>query len=250
MQAIGTDSDLHRRINVVNPNTTVSLTETIATAASAVARASTKIPAVTSAPPSIEGAYEDAYAVPGLLEQIAEGEAEGADADIIAYFDDTGLDAARSLAATPVIGIGEAAFHTACLISHSFSVVTTLSRSVPIIETSLLRYGLDRRCGKVRASDVAVLELEKPASEARGKIEAEIERAAQRRHAEAVVLGCAGMAASLSERFRVPVIDGVAAAVALAESLAAQKLRTSKRSLYAQSRAKAYIGQFAPFSPR
>jgi allantoin racemase len=242
-------------LNIVNPNTTASMTQTIAAAARAVARPGTEIRAETSAfgPASIEGAYDDAYAVPGLLQRIAEGEAAGAAAHVIACFDDTGLDAARALADKPVIGIGEAAFHTASLIGHRFSVVTTLSRSVPVIETNLLRYGLDRRCAKVRASDVPVLELEDPASGARAKIEAEIERALGEDHADAIVLGCAGMAdlaAALSATFGVPVVDGVAAAVTLAEGLAAQKLATSKRSLYARPLGKGYTGIFAPFSPK
>ena len=60
----------------------------------------------------------------------------------------------------PVVGIGEAAFHMASLIAGKFSVVTTLSRSVPAIEHNLVRYGLASRCARVRASDVPVLELE------------------------------------------------------------------------------------------
>ena len=78
-------------------------------------------------------------------------------------------DAARALADAPVVGIGEAAFHMASLLAHRFAVVTTLARSIGVIETNLLRYGLDRRCARVRASDVAVLELEDPASDARAR---------------------------------------------------------------------------------
>ena len=83
----------------------------------------------------------------------------------------------------------------------------------------------------MRATDVPVLELEDPASNARASIGAEIARAIEEDRAEAIVLGCAGMAdlaASLSAEFGVPVIDGVAAAVTLAEGLAAIDLRTSK----------------------
>src|SRR5882762_9388864 len=136
------------RLSIVNPNTTAAMTRTIAAAAAKAARPDTVIRAVESAfgPASIEGAYDDAFAVPGLLVRIAEGEAEGADAHVIACFDDTGLDAARARADAPVVGIGEAAFHMASLVAHRFSVVTTLARSVPVIETNLLRYGLDRRC--------------------------------------------------------------------------------------------------------
>ncbi len=243
------------RLNIVNPNTTAAMTKTIAAAAKKAARPDTVIHATESAfgPASIEGAYDDAFAVPGLLQRIAEGEKDGADAHIIACFDDTGLDAARALADAPVIGIGEAGFHLASMLAHRFAVVTTLSRSVPVLENNLLRYGLERRCARVRASDVPVLELDNPASNARAKIVEEIRRALEEDHAEAIVLGCAGMAdlaASLSAEFGVPVVDGVAAAVTLAEGIAAIGLKTSKRGGYAQPLAKNYSGIFAPFSPK
>ena len=243
------------RLNIVNPNTTAAMTKTIAAAAAKAARPDTVIRVVESAfgPPAIEGAYDDAFAVPGLLARIREGEAEGADAHVIACFDDTGLDAARALADAPVIGIGEAGFHAATLLAHRFAVVTTLSRSVPVLEDNLLRYGLARRCARVRAADVPVLELDDPASNARARIGAAIARALDEDGAEAIVLGCAGMAdlaASLSAEFGVPVIDGVAAAVVMAEGLAAIGLRTSKRRGYARPLAKTYSGQFAPFSPK
>jgi allantoin racemase len=241
-------------LNIVNPNTTATMTATIAKAAVAAAREGTRIRAVESAfgPPSIEGAYDDAFAVPGLLARIGEGEAEGAAAHVIACFDDTGLDAARALAQAPVVGIGEAAFHLATFVAHRFAVVTTLSRSVPVIENNLLRYGLDRRCARVRATDVPVLSLDDPASGARGKIANEIAQALAHDGAEAIVLGCAGMAdlaASLAAEFGVPVIDGVAAAVTLAEGMAAIGLTTSKRGGFARPLAKSYAGAFAPFSP-
>ena len=57
-----------------------------------------------------------------------------------------------------------------------------------------------------------------PARPARGRISREIDRAIQEDHAEAIVLGCAGMAdlaAELSREHGLPVIDGVAAAVKL-----------------------------------
>ncbi|RWJ10621.1 MAG: aspartate/glutamate racemase family protein, partial [Mesorhizobium sp.] len=69
---------------------TASMTETIAAAARLVAGAETEIVAVTSSmgPVSIEGYYDEALAVPGLLVEIAAGERSGARAAIIACFDD------------------------------------------------------------------------------------------------------------------------------------------------------------------
>ncbi len=225
-------------ILVINPNTTVSMTEKIGTAARSVASPGTLITAVNpdTGPASIEGFYDEALSVPGLLAEVAKGEARGVAGHVVACFDDTGLDAARSLARAPVVGIGEAAFHVASLVAGRFSVVTTLGRSVPAVEQNLVRYGLASRCARVRAAEVPVLDLEKEGSDARARIEAEIEAAKRDDRAEAIVLGCAGMAdlaADLSARHALPVVDGVAAAVVLIEALSRLALKTSKLGGYA-----------------
>ena len=242
------------RIHVVNPNTTAGMTKSIAAAARAIAMPGTDIIAVNPehGPVSIEGYYDEAFSVPGLLAEIRKAETDKVDAHIIACFDDTGLEAARSIAAQPVIGIGEAAFHFAAMLGHRFSVVTTLSRSIAAIETNLVKYGLMARCARVRASDVPVLELDDPKSDASSRISAEIERAMSEDHAEVIVLGCAGMAslaARLSQQHGLPVVDGVAAAVTIAEGLVRVGLRTSKVNSYASPRPKTYKGLFAADAP-
>src|SRR5271163_2994236 len=241
------------KLLVVNPNTSASMTARIGAAARAAAAAGTEIVAVNpeSGPASIEGYFDEAFAVPGMIEEILKGQDAGFDAHVIACFDDTGLEAARCCASGPVIGIGEAAFHLASLIAHRFSVVTTLSRSIAPIEGNLAKYGLDRRCARVRACEVPVLALEDPASGARERLSEEIERAKAEDSAEAIVLGCAGMAdlaAALSRRHGLPVIDGVAAAVKLAESLVSLGLSTSKLGPYAAPLAKTFSGVFAALS--
>ncbi|MGY4316626.1 Asp/Glu/hydantoin racemase [Bradyrhizobium sp. JR3.5] len=96
-----------------------------------------------------------------------------------------------------------------------------------------------------------MLDLEKPGSGARPKLEAEIARALEK-GADAIVLGCAGMADlahELSAQFGVPVVDGVAAAVKQAEALAGLKLTTSRRGAYASPVAKRYSGLLEGFAP-
>ncbi|AWM28547.1 aspartate/glutamate racemase family protein [Sinorhizobium fredii] len=241
------------RILIVNPNTTASMTEKAAAAARAVAGHGTEIIAATSrgGPASIEGHYDGAIAVPGLLMEIREGETAGADAAIIACFDDTGLEAARALARIPVVGLCESAVLTAALLSQRFTVVTTLERSRVLIENLVRRYGMGNRA-KVRAADIPVLELEDAASGALDKLKGQIERALEEDGAEAIVLGCAGMAdlaQSLQRQYGVPVIDGVSAAVKQAEALVAQGLMTSKRGSYAAPLPKAYTGAMGAFAP-
>ncbi|MBN8630556.1 MAG: aspartate/glutamate racemase family protein [Rhodobacterales bacterium] len=224
------------RLLVINPNSTASMTEKIGTAARGAASPGTEIIAVNppGGPVSIEGYYDEALSVPGLLQIIQTASAY--DAVIIACFDDTGLDAARCLTDRPVIGIGEAAYHFASMLSNKFSVVTTLSRSVPALEHNLHKYGLASRCARVRSSEVAVLDLEHPGSDASNRISAEIGRAVAEDRAEAIVLGCAGMA-DLADRLagehRLPVLDGVTCAVKLAEAMVGLGLKTSRLGGYA-----------------
>jgi allantoin racemase len=216
------------RILIVNPNTTVSMTEKAAEAARAVAGHGTDIIAATSkgGPASIEGHYD-------------------------ACFDDTGLEAARALADIPVLGLCESAVMTAALLAQRFTVVTTLERSRVLIENLIRHYGMGDRA-KVRAADIPVLELEDKASGALLKLKRQIERALEEDGAEAIVLGCAGMAdlaQSMQREYGVPVIDGVSAAVKQAEALVAQGLKTSKRGSYAAPLPKAYTGAMSAFAP-
>ena len=241
-------------IHVVNPNTTSSMTDKIDKAAKAEAGAEVEImlSQAEMGPVSIEGYYDEAFAVPGMLARIVEAEAKGVAGHIIACFDDTGLDAARCIAKAPVIGIGEAAFHAASLVAGKFSVITTLGRSVPAIEHNLVRYGLASRCSKVRAAEVPVLALEDPQSDAYKKITAEIVAALQEDACEAIVLGCAGMAdlaRDLSAKHGVPIIDGVAASVGFIQMLHQAGIKTSKRGGYATPSSKKYTGEFSRFAP-
>jgi allantoin racemase len=230
------------RILVVNPNTTASMTAKIGACARAFASLGVEIIARNppDGPASIEGHYDEAISTPGLLAEIRRGEAEGVDGFVVACFDDPAIGACREIATGPVVGICEAAMHAATMIATSFSVVTTLPRAVPIIEELALRYGMERRCRRVRAADIPVLALEEP-GDARQRILTEVREAVAQDRCEAVILGCAGMADLtewLTHETGVPVIDGVVAGVRMVEALVGAGLRTSKIGAYAAPRAK------------
>jgi allantoin racemase len=242
------------RIKLINPNTTSRMTEAMGRCAREVAAPGTEVIAVnpTMGPPSIEGYYDEALATPGLLAEVAAGEREGCDGYVIACFGDPGLYAARELARGPVIGIAEAAMHAASVLAPGFSVVTTLARTCGMAWHLAERYGMKRFCRNVRATDVAVLDLDKPGSAARRIILDECRRALAEDGADAIVLGCAGMAelcAQIEDALGAPVIEGVTAAVKWTEALVALRLSTAKRGDYARPLAKRYDGVLAPFSP-
>jgi len=241
------------RLHVVNPNTTEAMTAKIATAARAVALLDTVIDArqPEMGPVSIEGFYDEAFAVPGMLGCIRDADRDGADAHIIACFDDTGLDAARAIAQAPVIGIAEAAFHTASLIAGRFAVVTTLSVFIVPIENNLRKYGLSDRCARVRAADVpgtgAGGAIKTPAPKSATKLVPLSALIARRPSCSAVPVWSILPLNSLTNSL--PVVDGVTAAVTLAEALVRLGLKTSHLGAYSTPKPKPYSGLLAGFRP-
>lgn len=231
------------RIQLINPNSSASMTTLIRQSAEACAHPGTRITAVNpeTTPLSIEGYADESMSVPAMLDLIRWGEAQGIDAHVVACFDDPGLAAAREIAAGPVVGICQAAVQVATVIATRFSVVTTLSRSVPIIEDLVAAYGADARCRSVRCVEMPVLALEENPETTEARLVQEIEAARDHDRADAVILGCAGMSdlcRRLEDRTGVPMIDGVVAAVKFAEGLVGGRYRTSKLGGYDYPRSK------------
>ena len=209
-------------IVIINPNSTVSMTEAMVKTARKAAPNS-NIVGWTSidGPPSIQGEQDGDAAIPPLLKLIGKADYAGAKAIIIGCFDDTGLAQARSIASCPVIGIGQAAYHFASLYGSRFSVVTTLDVSIPILETNIKAYGLDANLARVRASGVPVLALDDDRERATKVVEAEIRSAILEDSINSVVLGCAGMVHITENRgdTSFKLIDGVHAAVCFVRML-------------------------------
>ncbi|MCE9682176.1 aspartate/glutamate racemase family protein [Halomonas alkalisoli] len=241
------------QIRVINPNTTLAMTAKIGAAAQRIAAPGTHIAATqpASGPVSIESHFDEAISAVGVLEEVLAGEREGADAYVIACFGDPGLMAARELTRAPVIGIAEAAFHMAALISTRFSIVTTLGRTGIIAEHLLEQYGFRHHCRRVRAAEIPVLDLEENGEMALNRIIDECRRARDEDNIGAIVLGCGGMAdltGEISRAVGLPVIEGVTAAVKLSEAVVGLGLGTSKHGDLAFPRPKAFTGQFEHFS--
>lgn len=241
------------KINVINPNTCLAMTDKIATSALLVANSETEIMACSPlhGPESIECMRDEVLASAALLDVIAEGEARQVDGHIIACFGDPGCDAAKEIASAPVIGIAQAAFHFASLVSYRFSIVTTLSRTIPMAEHLLAKYGFAHQCASIRAAEIEVLSLEMISDSLFNDLKQECLKAIEEDHCEAIVLGCAGMsdiAARLQAELAIPVIDGVAAAVKLLESLHGLNLKTSKSFIYREPPQKHFTGRYAHWS--
>lgn len=192
-------------VTIINPNSTSTMTDAMVKAAQRAA------PGIVfdgwtseNGPPAIQGHDDGEAAKPHLLELVKKAASHGTEGIIIGCFDDTALYEAARLVPCPVIGIGQASYHYAALRSRRFSVVTTVSVSVPVIESNIDAQGLTSFLGRVRASEVPVLDLDLNPDLAGQAIKREAILASQTDDISTVILGCAGM---------VQVVDDIRAAL-------------------------------------
>ena len=226
------------RILVVNVNTSQPMTDGIGTAARRYASPGTEIVALQPffGPEAVDCNFESYISAVAVIDRVMAYD-RPFDGVVMAGFGEHGRDGLQELLEQPVVEICEASAHIAMLIARSYSVVTTLQRSVPPIEDRLRLAGLWDRCASVRANGMTTLEVEREPAAAMRSIVEEARKAVEIDRAEAICLGCAGMAGleeAISSTLNVPVIDGVGAAVRLVEGLIGLGLRTSKVSTYAR----------------
>ena len=130
------------RLALLNPNTDERHTLAMRGVAQEALPAGCEVIAVNPprGPESIESAADSVVAAAEVAALMRSLPAH--DAYLIACFGDPGLDAARELTDAPVVGIGEAAYTAATLVSKRFGVITTLPRGIPALEEAIAARGL------------------------------------------------------------------------------------------------------------
>ncbi len=239
------------KILLANPNTSQAVTDRIAAVARAAASSRTTIQAVTAAvgAPYIATRAEAVIGARAVLELFAE-HAEGADAAVVAAFGDPGLGAARELLSIPVVGMAEAAMLTACMLGRRFAIITFSPALGPWYQEIVDYNGLTSRCSGVHCLDEAFADVAHVAEEKPAQLTA-LCAAAVLAGAEVCILGgapLAGLAAGIAERVAVPLVDGVAAAVRQAETLAALRPRKPVAGSFQRPGAKAMTGLPTPLT--
>ena len=234
------------RILVVNVNTSESMTHAIGEAARRYASPGTETVALQPyfGAEAVDTYSESYLAAVSVIDRVLAYD-EPFDAVVMAGFGEHGREGLQEVVEQPVVEICEASAHVAMMIGRAYSVITTLQRSVPPIEDRLRTGGLADRCASVRATGMSTLEVDRDPQGAIRAVVAEARKAVEEDHAEVICLGCAGMAGledAITSELHVPVIDGVGAAVRLAEALVGLGLKTSKISTYALPEAKKVIG--------
>ena len=226
------------RILVINPNSSVEMTESIRDALERIKRKDTdaEVVRLEGAPISIESATDGAMSVPALLERVRWANRECFDAVIIACFSDPGLEPAREVSEVLVLGIQQTTLAVATMLGHKYTILTPLSSRIASKEQDVRRFRLDASCASVRALDLSVSQTEEDPELTKRRVKEVARAAIEQDGAEIVILGCAGMvgyADELEKELGIVVLDPTSVTLKVAEGLAELGIRHSKRGLFA-----------------
>lgn len=215
------------KLLLVNPNMTQAVTDAVCRVARSAARPGTGIVAVTGTfgPQVIGSRAENALAAHGVLELVAQ-HGDGVDAVVLAVSLDTGLLACRELLEQPVVGMTEAALLTGAMLGTRLGVLTYGARLGPVYRELVEAHGFGSRLAGVETVDVTPQQTFIEPERVRAEVRAGALRLVAQ-GAEVVVLAGAAMAEmapQLQPGVPVPLLDGVACAVGLAEMLVGLKL--------------------------
>ncbi len=218
-----------RRILIINPNTSASVTALLQSHAQEEAGAEAHVQVVTARFGAPYISCEASYAVAGHATLDAWAgtlarEAPSPDAVLIGCFGDPGLFALREASAAPVTGLAEAAFAEAAQYGR-FAIVTGGQRWKPILQRIADNLGYGPVLGGVVAVEATGAQLAQDPAAARVLLANACLEAVRRFTVEAVILGgagLAGLAVQVQAQVGVPVVDSVLAGVRQSLLLAAQ----------------------------
>jgi allantoin racemase len=222
---------------LINPNTTASITDLVHAAAKTVAAAGTRFTAATGrfGARYITTRAASAIAAHAALDAYAEHGA-GADGVILACFGDPGLAGLKELCPVPVVGMAEAACFMAAPLGRRFAIVTGGERWGPMLEEFVASIGLADKLACVTAVAPSGGDIARDPEGAYGLLADACNQCISKHGAEAIILGgagLAGIAAKISARVPVPLVDGVTAAVKATEALVTMAAAKARAGSYA-----------------
>jgi allantoin racemase len=225
-------------ILLINPNTTASITDLVLKTAKGFARPDTKLRAVSGAFGPRYIASRAAYAIAGhaALDALANDKGPK-DAVVLACFGDPGLAALKEVSPVPVVGMADASILQACALGQRFSIVTGGERWQSMLEEFVASHGLTSRLASVRTVAPTGAAIARNPKAAMALLAKGCTACVREDGADVVILGgagLAGLAAKLKDRVEVPLLDGVACAISMAEGLALQKPAKAMRGTLAR----------------
>jgi allantoin racemase len=234
------------KILVANPNTSTGVTDRLIASARLVASPGTELLPMTASfgVPYIATRAEAAIGATAALEMLAKRRGE-IDAAVVAAFGDPGLGGARELFDFPVVGMAEAAMLVACTLGRSFGIVS-FSRSLePWFAEIVAWHGLSGRCAAIRTLDEGFRSIDEVQEEKEAVLVELALRTVKDNAADVVILAgapLAGLANKIRDRVPVPLVDGIQAAVVMAEGLVRLGPRKATAGTYRRPAAKDSTG--------
>ncbi len=222
---------------LINPNTTVAITDLVQAAALTVAAPGTTFKAATGrfGARYITTRAASAIAAHAALDAYAE-HGKSADGVILACFGDPGLAGLKELCPCPVVGMAEAACHMAAPLGRRFAIVTGGERWGPMLEEFVASIGLADKLACVTAVAPSGGDIARDPEAAYGLLAEACNACVATHGAEAIILGgagLAGIASKIAARVPVPLVDGVTAAVKTAEALVTMAAMKARAGSYA-----------------
>ncbi|OSZ74866.1 aspartate/glutamate racemase family protein [Hydrogenophaga sp. IBVHS1] len=235
-----------KRILLINPNISQSVSDLIRVEAERSASPDTQIEVLTApfGVAYIETRFEAMIGAFATAELVAQHH-ERFDAVVVAAFGDPGLPALREVLDCPVTGLTEAALASACLLGNRFSIVAISQRIRAWYRETVHAYGLEGRLASIRGLDEPLQDIGNVQGNQGERLVALAERCVAEDGADVIVLAgapLAGLARSLKGRLPVPSVDGVSSAVRHAESLVALRPGLARSGSFAPPPIKPHQG--------
>lgn len=219
-------------ILLINPNTTRAITDLVLKHARRFAAKGTRLRALTGSFGPRYIASRVGYAIAGHAAVDALANDRGSkDAVVLACFGDPGLAALKEIAEVPVVGMADAAILQAAALGRRFSIVTGGERWKPMLEEFVASQGLSSRLASVRTVAPTGADIARDPKAALALLAKGCTACVREDGADVVILGgagLAGLATRLEDKLDVPLLDGLACAISMAEALARQDLAKAR----------------------
>ena len=233
------------KIMVINPNSSVDMTNHIRKTLKGIKRPETELVVTCpdKGPVAIESAYDEILAAFYSMDLVKKANMENYDAVIIACFADPGLIAMKEISDILVVGIQETSLHVASMLGNKFTILTPMKKRIPSKYNDVWRNKLSNNLASVRELGMTVTETDEKPDLAQKRIMEVAKQAVEEDGAEVIILGCAGMtgyAEKVAKDLNIVVIDPTSVAFKYVEAMAEAGIMQSKRALYAHPLEKEY----------
>ena len=191
---------------------------------------------INEGPESIESRWEEAWAVPSLVEIAKKAELEGAHGLIVDCMGDPGVEELREIVSIPVIGPCQSSMHLAANIGRGFGFLAGDETTAGQFGDQVRKAGLESHYVGSIPINMPVLDITKDTTETLSLLCRSSEILVKEKKADTIILGCTGyrgLANPIREYLRkndinVSVIDPMSASLRLLSLMIEEQIMHSK----------------------